>query len=597
MRALVLLSWLALLPALVPAADAADWTTPAEAAHYRSTPDGAATRAYLQRLADAAPGTLRLARFGTTPQGRPLDVVVASNGGTFTPAAARAAGKAVVLVQAGIHAGEIEGKDAGLALLRDLVIRHKYPHLLDRVVLLYVPVFNVDGHARTGPYNRINQNGPAAMGFRATAQNLNLNRDYVKADAPEMRAWLALWNAWLPDLLIDVHTTDGADYRYDLTWYTEDPHKLDPAIDAWQRAALNAVLPRFERRGHLASPYLELKDGRDITKGIVNFGSGPRFSTGYAALQNRPALLIETHMLKDYATRVRASYDMVELMLERVAADPAALRDAVARADAATVARAARTDVRVPLAFKLAEPPTTITLKGFAFTQERSEISGDLWVHYDPRRPQTYTVPWWRDLAPEVSVAPPAAYLVPAEWSAAIERLDAHGIRYERLAKPLTLEADTWRMTHPEWATQPFESHLMLARFDIAPERTTVTLAPGAVIVPLDQRAANVAIELLEPQAPDSLVAWGYFDAIFQQHEYAEPRVAEQLARDMLAKDPALRAAFEAKLRDNPAFAGNPAARLAWFYDRSPWKAVQRVGLYPVLRLDAAALAKARAAE
>jgi len=581
----------ALLGLAAVTANAADWTTPAEAAQFRTTPSYADTLAYLQRLQQAAPGVIRLETFGTTPEGRPMTVVIASGGGTFDPAAVRAAHKPVVLLQAGIHPGEIEGKDAGLMLLRDIAVTGKVPHLLDHVVLVYIPVFSVDGHENSSPYHRINQNGPERMGFRGQSQYLNLNRDYVKADAPEMRAWLRLWQRWLPDLLIDVHTTNGADYRYDLTWYTEDPHKLDPAVSAWQHDALvKHVLPAYEQRGHLASIYLEFKDGRDPRKGIVNFGSGPRFSTGYAALQNRPALLIETHMLKPYANRVRAVYDLVELLLEQIGAHPAALLDATSKADAATIARAHDANARVALTFKPDPQPTPFELKGYAFTLSHSDISNSTWIRYDPGQPKNYTIDNWNGLLPDVSITPPAAYVVPAPWTAVIDRLDAHGIRYQRTDRPLTLRAEGYQLDDPKWADRPFEGHLMLRGFSLRAVPREVTLPAGSVVVPLDQRAANVAIELLEPQAPDSLLRWGFLDAVFEAKEYGEPRVVEQLAREMLAKDPALKAAFDRKLHDNPAFAADSRARLMFFFERSPWYAAQAVGAYPVLRLDAAQL-------
>ena len=360
--------WIFVLSLLIAGAThATDWTTPAEAAQFRTTPGYADTLAYLERLHQAAPGKIRLETFGTTPEGRPMTVVIASNDGSFSPQAARAAHKPVVLLQAGIHPGEIEGKDAGLMLLRDFAVTGKLPHLLDHAVLVYIPVFSVDGHENSSPYHRINQNGPEAQGFRGQSQYLNLNRDYVKADAPEMRAWLQLWQRWLPDFLIDVHTTDGADYQYDLTWYTEDPHKLDPGVASWQRALMDAAIPAYEARGHLASIYLEFKDGRDPRKGITNFGSGPRFSTGYAALQDRPALLIETHMLKPYAVRVKAVYDLVDVLLERIGEHPQALLDVAAAADARTIARAHDPSARVALTFKPDPASTPYELKGYAF--------------------------------------------------------------------------------------------------------------------------------------------------------------------------------------------------------------------------------------
>ena len=580
----ILLSLLALAAVT---AHAADWTTPAEASQFRTTPSYADTLAYLQRLEKAAPGKLRLETFGTTPEGRPMTVVIASNDGTFSPGAARAAHKPVVLLQAGIHPGEIEGKDAGLMLLRDFAVTGRLPHLLDHAVLVYIPVFSVDGHENTSPWHRINQNGPESQGFRGQSQYLNLNRDYVKADAPEMRAWLKLWQRWLPDFLIDVHTTDGADYQYDLTWYTEDPHKLDPGVAAWQRALMDAAIPAYEARGHLASIYLEFKDGRDPRKGITNFGSGPRFSTGYAALQDRPALLIETHMLKPYAVRVQAVYDLVDVLLERIGKRPDALLKTTAAADARTIARARDPSARVPLTFKPDPASSPYVFKGYAFKVSHSDVSGSGWIQYDPTQPRRYTIPNWNGLLPDVSITPPAAYAIPAQWTVLIDRLDAHGIAYHRLAHPVHVSARGYQLDQPQWAGKPFEGHLMLREFQLHTVPRETTLPAGSVIVPLDQRAANVAIELLEPQAPDSMLRWGYLDAIFEPKEYGEPRVLEKLARQMLAADPALEAAFERKLHEDPAFAADPRARLMYFFERSPWYATQDVGIYPVLRLDA----------
>lgn len=569
------------------------WTTLAETSQFRTTPSYADTLTYLQRLQQAAPDKIKLETFGITPQGLPMTVVIASTDGTFTPEAARNAHKPIVLVQAGIHPGEIEGKDAGLMLLRDIAVTGKSPHLLDHVVLVYIPVFSVDGHEHSSPYNRINQNGPDSMGFRGQSQYLNLNRDYIKADAPEMLAWLKLWQAWLPDFLIDVHTTDGADYQYDLTWYTEDPHKLDPVVANWQHTLLvDQAMPAYEKLDHLASIYLEFKDGRDPRKGIENFGSGPRFSTGYAALQNRPGLLIETHMLKSYAVRVHAVYDLLRTVLDDINRDPASLLAATSQADANTVARAGNAQAHVPLTFKLDPHATPFDLKGYAFTQTHSEISNDTWIQYDLSKPVTYRIDNWNGLVPDISIAPPAAYIVPGEWKAIIDKLDAHGIAYRRIGHPMKkVDATAYQLGQPAWASEPFESHLMLQSFSLHAQPVEVTLPAGSVIVPMNQRAANVVIELLEPQAPDSLLHWGYLNAIFEQKEYGEPRVLEKLARDMMAKDRALKADFEKKLHDDPSFAASSRARLNFFYDRSPWYRVQRIGAYPVLRVDAAQLA------
>ena len=571
-----------------------DWITPAERSAFRTTPSYADTRAYLERLATAAPRTIHLTRFGVSPEGRDLMLVVAAKDGEFTPEAARASGKEIVLVQSGIHAGEIEGKDAALMLLRDLSVGGKHAKLLDHAILVWLPIFNVDGHENSGPYNRINQNGPDAMGFRATAQNLNLNRDYTKADAPEMRAWLAMFDTWMPDLFMDIHTTDGADYQYDLTWYLEEWGPLHPSVKAWQDTAFKqSIFPAFDRMGHMQSPYLDLVDHRDITKGVGNFGSGPRFSTGYVALRNRAPLLLETHMLKSYESRVRATYDLIVATLGYLNAHPGDLRKAVLAADADTVAHA-KDGVEIPLAFKTTDKPITMTLKGYAFSQQASDISGDTWVTYDPKTPKTYQIPFYRDLIATDSVRLPAAYIVPAAWPEVIEKLTQHGIRFERLAHDASLRVERYRLSKPAWDDKPFEGRHLLRDVAVETETVTVDVRAGSVIVPMDQPAANVAANLLEPRAPDSLLRWGFLDACFEQKESPDARVAERLARELLAKDPALKAEFDAKVAADPAFAKNPSARLAFFYERSPWYSTQRVGVYPVLRLDAAALSAAR---
>ena len=584
-----LLAMIAVAPMAIQAKDT--WITPAEASSFRTTPSYAETQAFLRRLADAAPETLRVETFGTTPEGRPMTVVIAAKDGDLTPEKARAAGKPIVLLQAGIHPGEIEGKDAGLMLLRDIAVTHRLPHLLDHAVLVYIPVYSVDGHENANPYNRINQNGPAEMGFRGQSQYLNLNRDYVKADAPETRAWLTLWNTWKPDLLIDIHTTDGADYQYDLTWYAEDAHKLPPSIAAWQKAAYEGdAIRAYEKLGHLAAPYLEFRDGRDLTKGIENFGSGPRFSTGYAAIRNRAGLLIETHMLKSYEVRVRATYDVVRTVLGHVNKDPGALLQASKDADTWAAALSAKAGASLPVTFRQDPASTPFTLKGYAFTQTKSDISGDTWVQYDPKIRKNYDIQNWNDLLPDVAAPIPAAWAIPPQWTDAIARLDAHGIPYTRTTAPAHVHAVRDDMTGPKWADKPFESHHMLKDVQITSSTQDVDLPAGTVIVRADNADAVLALNLLDARAPDSLLRWGYFNAVFEQKEYGEPRVLEALARKMMAENPALKTEFDAKVKSDPAFAASPRARLTFFYERSPWYTVQKVGVYPVVRLDAAAL-------
>lgn len=568
------------------AGEPADWATPAETAEFKTTPDYATTLAYLERLRQAAPDKMRIASFGHSAMGRPLTVVIANNKGVLEPKAARRTGKAVVMIQAGIHAGEIEGKDAGLALLRDALVTDKLPDLLDDVVLVFIPVFNVDGHENASPYNRINQNGPAEMGFRGTAQYLNLNRDYIKAESPEMRAWLKLWQHWQPDFYVDVHTTDGADYQYDITWYTEDADKLPAPVAVWQEDMLARAFAAFEKQGYLASIYLNFVEHDNPAAGIRNFGSGPRYSTGYAALQNRPALLIETHMLKPYRQRVDAVHDLLVDLLRETAASRKKLHQANAAADRAVVERASDPHASLAVQFEPSRESTEYLFKAYDWSITKSDISGGNWIRYHRDQPKTIRIPNWNDLVVSETVALPAAYAVPAQWPRLIDTLKAHGVRLIRLDESISTTAQAYRLSHAEWASRPFEGHLMLEDFEQSVEQRSVTLPAGSVLVPLDQRAANVAVHVLEPAAPDALLRWGALNAIFEAKEYGEPRVLEQLARDMLAKNPGLQAEFENARKTNPEMAENPYARLMFFYRRSPWYQVQGIGAYPVLRLD-----------
>lgn len=560
--------------------------TPAEAMKLLRTPDAAATYAFIDRL-DVASDRIAVRRFGTTPQGRKLVAVVA---GEFKP------DREVVLVQAGIHAGEIEGKDAGLMLLADIAANdQRAMRWLDHATLVFVPIFNLDGHERRSTFNRINQNGPVEMGWRGTSQRINLNRDYIKADAPEMRALLALIDEVDPDLLIDTHTTNGADYQYDLTWFLEEWGNQHPAIRDWQRAAMiGRVFPALEKQGHLLAPYLEMNDGTGPTKGFANFGSGPRFSTGYAAVRNRAGLLVETHMLKSYPVRVRATYDLLAAVLDDVAAHPGTLRAAVKRADADTVARAGRIGATYPIQMGNAGKAEDFMFRGYDWTIVESEVSGAEWIRYDPSKPKTITVPFLRDLKVAQSVNVPAAFVVPQQWTAVLERLRAHGVALRRVERDATIRAEVSQLEKPKFAPASFEGRVAIQSFKHRRESREMPLRAGDWLVPMDQPLANVAIHLLEPDAPDSALRWGDFNLIFEQREYADARVAEQLARDLMAKDPKLKAEFEAKLAAESEFAKNPYARLDWFFQRSDWRE-RDLGLYPVLRLDAAALNAMRA--
>jgi hypothetical protein len=583
--ACVYLSCMLPAPAATPAGD---WRTKAEATGYQQTDRYPETMDYCRRLA-AASEFVHLETIGRSPEGRDVAALVVSLDKAFTPEAARATGKEILLANACIHAGECEGKDAGLALIRDLVINGQYKTngLLDHAILLFVPIHNVDGHERFGPYNRPNQNGPAEMGWRTTAQNYNLNRDWLKADAPEMRAELDLFHRWRPDLFMDIHTTDGADYQYDLTYTLENFGNEDPAVVAWQKKAFDGeIFPALEKMGHKLAPYIVLRTPDDPQSGFGVEATLPRFSTGYVALWNRPALLLETHMLKDYRTRVTGTYDLLVQILSYFKNHPGQLRHITEHADLETIAAGRTYDParRIPVAFKPGPGHVPFEFLGVASHHQISPISGALWVQYDPAKPETFTVPFYNQMEVDRAICPPLGYVVPVAWTVVIDRLRDHGIAFDTLTKPLTQEVETYRIDHVEWEPQPFENHRLVKNWKVEPVRRTMTFPAGSALVYLDQPAARVALNLLEPDAPDSLARWGYLDAIFEQKEYADDRVMEVMAREMMAHDPKAKEEFEKKLAADPAFAASAKARLEFFYDRTPYHD-DHLDIYPIGRI------------
>jgi hypothetical protein len=569
-----------------------DWSTPAEKSCYRTTPRYDETMAYVRRVAAAAPKQIKVESIGKTGQGRELVSIIVSKDGVFDPTALHKADRPIVYIQNAIHAGEMDGKDASLALLRDIVITKSRASLIDRAVLVLIPIYNADGHEFFGPYNRINQNGPEQMGWRTNARQLNLNRDYMKADAPETRAFLQAWNRWLPDFFIDDHVTDGADYQYDITYFLDTDNTTYPELADWLHATFTPELEsKVNATGHMISPYIDFI-GLTADTGLTTQQSPPRFATGYINLQNRPSMLVEMHMLKDYRTRVTGNYETLRAVLEIVNRGADKIIRMNRAADAATVAAGRAHHSELPIVLEPSGDKVPFHYKGYKWTVEKSEVSGGNWVRYT-HDPIEIDIPRLLGLKSVRTATIPAAYIVPAEWTPIIDILTAHGLQLRRTSALWSGEVDAYRCETPAWQQQPFEAH-HLASWPKEHQgksgngctlvREKMSFPAGSVVVPMDQRAAKIAMHFLEPEAPDSAVVWGYFDTVFEQKEYGEAYVLEKLAREMLARDPKLKAEYEQKVASDPSFT-NSYARLNWFYRRSPWWD-DRVGLIPVGKLQ-----------
>jgi hypothetical protein len=541
----------------------------------------------VERLCRAYAGTwpaaVRCTEFGRTPEGRPMLALVISRAGALSAEDARERTLPVMLVQGGIHAGEIDGKDAGFLAVRELLSGKAAPQALRSFVLVFVPVFNVDGHERFGRWNRPNQNGPAEMGWRTTSQNLNLNRDYAKADAPEMQAMLRLLHAWDPVLYVDLHATDGAQFQHDIANIVEPTFAGDRELHPTGRELSKELNGALAKQGSMPVDfYPSFVKADDPSSGFAVGAYPVRFSTGYWALRNRFAVLVETHSWKDYPTRVRVTRNTIVTLADMMARRGKTWRALAHQADE----RAARLGGEaVPLTYENGPHVGAIDFHGYAYTRNPSPVSGALVTHYDQTKPQIWRVPYVDAVVPKITArVPRGGYVVPpahATWLA--ERLAVHGISFERVTRVAhAANVEVFRASAVTFSKDSFEG------------RTTVELAgqwqeerrevpAGSLFVPIVQPRARLVLALLEPQSPDSYAAWGFFNSAFERKEYMEAYVAEQVAKEMLAADPKVTAEFARRLAEDADFAKDPEARLEFFHRRHPsWD--ERHNLYPVYR-------------
>lgn len=570
------LSWHGKSEALIVAPDD-PWITPAEKSGLVSTPRYEETMQWLRRLCAAAP-ELKMVSLGKSPEGRDIWMVIASKEKAFTPAALRASSKPVLFVQAGIHSGEIDGKDAGMMLLRDLTVRRKQRELLDHVNLLFLPIFSVDAHERFSRYNRINQRGPIEMGWRTTARNLNLNRDYTKLDAVEMRCLVRALNEYDPDLYFDIHVTDGADYQYDITFGYNGPHAYSPASARWLDQFLTpAVYRDLQAMGHIPGPLIGgPADDKDFRSGLVEWTASPRFSTGYGDLRHLPTVLVENHSLKPYKQRVLGTYLLLESTLRTLGKHGSKLQESI-------VADRLRRVQEVPLAWRVPQPPPADSLEflGVAAREVFSPITNSSYTQWTGQ-PYTAKIPLLKMSEPALRVRRPAAYWIPPAWQEVIERLAMHGIEMERLTAPREIAVEVYRLEKVKLASRPYEGRVGVSATPVA-ERKMRRFPAGAVRVSTDQPLGDLAVILLEPACGDSFFQWGFFLESLSPTEYVEDYVMQPMAEAMLAAEAQLKAAFEAKLQGDSLFAKNPQQRLQWFYQRTPFFD-QEANLYPVAR-------------
>ncbi|HJV68723.1 M14 family zinc carboxypeptidase [Ideonella sp.] len=558
-----------------------DWATPFEQGNGNQTATWQDCIAFHQRLAQAFAQWLKFEQVGRSDGGVPIHAGVFSPDGVFDPQAVKAAGRPVFFNNNGIHPGEPEGIDACMALLRDLCLDPARRAALGRAVLVYIPIYNVDGALDRQDSSRVNQNGPEAFGFRGNARHLDLNRDFVKADSLNARAFAEVFTRWDPDVMVDTHTSNGADYQHVVTLIATQPDKLGGRTGQHLRESmLPALYADMAARGFPLCPYVnpvkELPDD-----GIADFLDSPRFSTGYAALHHTIGFMPETHMLKPFAARYHGTRALVESALAHTVVHGDAIRAARA-ADRAAVSAGAPVALDWRLDLQHSRP---FRFSGFQAVYEPSRLGSYRRLRYDRAAPWQKDIAYFDRYVATATVLPPRAYLLPQAWHDVALRLKAHGVPLQRATQAGRVLAEAYRITRYEKRRAPFEGRHLHDRLDVQAEPLDAAVAEGDWLIPLGGPHDRFIVEVLEPLGIDSFFRWAFFDSMLDKKESFSDYVFEDEAERLLAAEPGLRERFEAWKAEHPELLGDPQAVLGFIFVTARRYAEPAWRRYPVLRL------------
>jgi len=524
--------------------------------------------------------TASLLSYGYTDSGRQLSLFVISGDSDLSPASIKAKNKAVLLINNGIHPGEPDGIDASMKLAEDVLTKPEYKNLLEHVVICIVPVFNIDGALNRGCCSRANQDGPDEYGFRGNYQNLDLNRDFIKCDAQNTQAFHLLFREWDPDVFIDTHVSDGADYPYAMTLIATQHNKLEKAAGAYlSDKMLPALYKSMAEKKVMMCPYVNTW-GESPDEGLVEFLETPRFASGYAALFNTLAFITESHMLKPFKQRVEATYAIEKSILEYTNAHAEEIRDIRYYAK-----RNCASKEIFPLQWEL---DTTayemISFKGYEARHKISAVTGQQRLYYDKASPYEKKIRYYNRYDESVTVERPVSYIVPQCWRKVIDQLRINRINMLRLAKDTTILCEVYYIDSFNTASEAYEGHHLHSHVKLHSNKQQMHFFKGDYVIDADQPENRFIIETLEPQGVDSYFAWGFFDAVLQEKEYFSNYVFEEKAEMILNNDSALKKDFEAKKKSDPKFSADADEQLSYIYTHSQYyeKSYKR---YPVVRV------------
>ena len=527
---------------------------------------------WYQQLARQYPQA-KLVEVGKTDVGKPLHLFLLAADQKFTSRPDRV----TLLINNGIHPGEPEGIDACMMLARNLLKANKVPK---NVLVAIVPVYNVGGCLNRG-VSRVNQNGPASYGFRGNARNLNLNRDFIKAEAQNTQAFQTMYQSLKPQVFVDNHTSNGADYQHVLTYFATQKDKLHPNVSGFMTQAFQPELDKLLMvSGFPPAPYVN-HPGDTPENGLIGYNDTPRYSTGYAALFNCFGFTLETHMWKAYPARVRASYAFDEAVMQLCAREAQPILANQNRAN-----EAVRRQQTVPLSYSLDRTKVdSVLFLGYEASYKTSDVSGLKRLYYDRSKPFTKRVPYLNNFVVDVQIEKPRAYLISQAWPQVIRELQRNGVAMQVLPKDTLMTVSAYYITDYKSPQRPYEGHYLHTGVKIRTELQPIQFYKGDYLIQTDQTTNRYIVETLEPQGIDSFFAWNFFDSILDQKEYFSGYIFEDTAAELLQKDPALRKKLDEKRASDKAFAENADAQLDFIYRQTPF--YERThNRYPVYRVN-----------
>ncbi|HWW43407.1 M14 family metallopeptidase [Pedobacter sp.] len=551
--------------------------TPFELSHKQETAAYPQVIEHYEKLARAYPQA-KLFTYGTTDFGKPLHLLVLSRDKVFDPAQIRKNNKRIFLINNGIHPGEPEGVDACMMLARDLLKNDRIP---ENTVICIIPLYNIDGSYNRTSTSRANQNGPVAYGFRGNSRNYDLNRDFIKTDSKNSAAFQQIFNLWQPEIFVDTHTSNGADYQYTMTLIPTQKDKLAPVLSAYMTGnMLPALYEQMAKKGFELIPYVNsVEETPDA--GIEGFLETPRFSTGYTTLHNTIGFMPETHMLKSYDKRVESTYKLLETYIDLVAKDAEQIGNNKKKADLAVA-----TQKEFTLTWKLdKEKYEELPFKGYEAAYKPSQVSGALRLYYDRNKPYTRNIKEWNHFLPDITVKKPVAYIIPKAWIKVIELLKLNNVVIKELREDAILPVESYYIADFKTVSHPFEGHYLHSNVQLDTRQQQLAFYKGDCIVYVNQPQNRYIVETLEPQATDSFFNWNFFDSVLGQKEHYSAYVFEDTAAELLEKDPELKAKLDKEKLKYPDPAAKGDALLEFVYKNSDYYEKTHLR-YPIARLQ-----------